>query len=296
MSDTVARMQKQTIGFVGHGYVGKNYADNFESRGFPVVRYSIEHPHVQNKDKIKECDIVFVCVPTPTTPKGFDVSIVEGALKHIRKGATVVIKSTILPGTTRKLQKKFPKLILFFSPEFLSVATARQDTDSPFVCVVGFGAKTKQHEEQAKMLHDILPKAPVHVTCSSEEAEIYKYAHNVNGYTQILTFNLMYDLAKHHKADWPTIERAIKADPYIPHRYASPVHKTGRGAGGGCFIKDVAAFSLHYASLIKNKEAIAFLKAAEKHNLALLTGTNKDLDLIAGVYGKKAVAKKKKRK
>ncbi|NBV76652.1 hypothetical protein EBR66_00580 [bacterium] len=287
-------MSKPTIGFIGHGYVGKNYADNLTDRGFSVVRYSLEEPHVHNKDKVKECDIVFVAVPTPTNPKGFDVSIVEGALKLIKKGAAVVIKSTVLPGTTRKLQKKFPHLIFMFSPEFLSVATARKDTDAPFVCVIGIPVDDEKHRKAAAMMHEILPKAPLHLTCTSEEAEIYKYAHNINGYTQILAFNLMYDLALHHKADWNQIEKALKADPYIPTRYASPVHKSGRGAGGGCFIKDMAAFSHHYRSVLKNKHAHAFLQAAERHNIALLLGTNKDLDLLQGVYGRKVLSAPKK--
>ena len=72
--------KKPLIGFIGQGYVGKNYGDDFEWRGFKVVRYSLEKPYIENKDKIKECDIVFVAVWTPTTPKGFDLSIVESVL------------------------------------------------------------------------------------------------------------------------------------------------------------------------------------------------------------------------
>src|ERR1043166_7563433 len=111
---------KPIVGFIGHGYVGKSYADNFADRGFPVVRYSLEEPYIRNKPEVKKCDVVFVAVPTPTTPKGFDASIVEEALGLIKNGAVVIIKSTVTPGTTRKLQKKFPKLIILFSPEFLS--------------------------------------------------------------------------------------------------------------------------------------------------------------------------------
>ena len=64
------------IGFVGQGWIGKHYADNFEARGYMVVRYALEEPYVKNKEKIKECGIVFIAVPTPTSPKGFDASIV----------------------------------------------------------------------------------------------------------------------------------------------------------------------------------------------------------------------------
>ena len=40
------------IGFIGQGWIGKNYADDFERRGLEVVRYALEEPYVKNKDKI----------------------------------------------------------------------------------------------------------------------------------------------------------------------------------------------------------------------------------------------------
>ena len=73
-------MEKQKIGFIGQGWIGKNYADNFEERGFTVIRYALEEPYNGNKDKIKDCDIIFIAVPTPSTPQGFDDSIVRQAV------------------------------------------------------------------------------------------------------------------------------------------------------------------------------------------------------------------------
>lgn len=274
-----------TVGFVGQGYVGKNYANDFENRGFTVVRYALEEPYVQNKEAIKGCDVVFVCVPTPTTPKGFDSSIVEAGLKLVGRGKIAIIKSTILPGTTRRLQAKYPRLTLLCSPEFLSVATAAKDAAAPFSNIIGIPKTGQKHADAAKLVHSILPTAPFTHTCSSEEAEIIKYAHNFNGYTQILAFNMIYDLARHFKSDWNQIEKALQADPYIPTRYAKPVHKSGRGAGGGCFIKDVAALRALYAHTVKHPEGVALLRALEKKNIALLKATKKDLDLLAGVYG-----------
>ena len=93
------------IGFIGQGWIGKNYADYFEESGFPTTRYALEEPYVGNKDKIAECDIVFMAVPTPSTMEGFDDSIVRSAVKLVGKGKVAVIKSTILTGTTRSVQK-----------------------------------------------------------------------------------------------------------------------------------------------------------------------------------------------
>jgi nucleotide sugar dehydrogenase len=288
--------KKPIVGLIGQGFVGKNTADNFEERGFTVIRYALEEPYRQNKDRIKDADVVFIAVPTPMTPKGFDASIVEKSITLARPGAIVVIKSTVVPGTASRLQKKFPKIILLNNPEFLSEKTARQDTDFPFANVVGVTVKDAKHKSAAKLVQSIVPTAPFKLICSSDEAEIYKYAHNVNGYMQILTFNLLYDIAQHFGADWKPIEEAIKADPYIPNRYASPLHKSGRGAGGACFIKDFSAFARHHHKLIGHKKATAFMRAAEEHNIALLAETDKDIHLLEGVYGKSVVAKARKAK
>lgn len=280
----VRKKHSPLIGFVGQGYVGGSYANNFEKRGFRVVRYSLEPKHVHNKEKIRDCDIVFICVPTPTTPKGFNASIVRHALRLVGKGKITVVKSTLLPGTTKALQKMFPHIKVLCSPEFLSVATAQQDADHPFSNIVGLPQSDVTHRSAAKAVHAVLPKAPFSATCSSDEAELIKYAHNVSGYMQILTFNLIYDLAQHLGADWKRIAAAVHADPLISNRYANPVHKSGRGAGGACFIKDMAAFSRLYAVSGKSSTGSAFLKSAEKHNIALLAASNKDLDLLRGVY------------
>ena len=284
--------KKILVGFVGQGYVGGSYANNFEKRGLPVVRYSLEEPYRANKDKIQDCDVVFVCVPTPTTPKGFDVSIVEEGLALVGRGKIAVVKSTLQPGMTKRLQKKFPHLTVLCSPEFLSVATAQLDADSPFSNIVGMPVNDEKHRKAAKLVQSILPTAPFSNTCSSEEAELIKYAHNFSGYTQILAFNIIYDMAKHFGCDWESIEKAIHADPLVPNRYAHPMHKGGRGAGGACFIKDVASLAHLYEGTVRHPKGIALLKAMEDKNIALLLGSGKDHDLLTGVYGEKELKKR----
>ena len=119
--------QKTTIGLIGQGWVGKNMADAIEELGHDVVRYSLEEPFVRNKDKIKQCDIVFIAVWTPTTPSGFDDSIVREVVQLVGVGKIAVIKSTMLPGTTESIQQQYPDRIVLFSPEFLRQASAADD-------------------------------------------------------------------------------------------------------------------------------------------------------------------------
>lgn len=281
--------KKLRIGFVGQGFVGGNYANDFEKRGYSVVRYSLEPKYSGNKHAISACDIVFVCVPTPTTPKGFDDSIVDAGLKLVGKGKIAVVKSTLLPGTTKKLQKKNSGVVVLSSPEFLSVATAAYDAAHPFSNILGTPSKSAKHMSAAKRVLGTLAKAPFSIVCDSNEAEIAKYAHNTNGYFQVILSNLLYDLTRSMKGDWGVIQKTIEADPYVSNRYARPLHKSGRGAGGACFIKDFAALKQLYAGKVGDSAGNAVLAALEQKNIELLLGTKKDLDLLKGVYGTRAV-------
>lgn len=278
-------VKSKTIGFIGQGFVGKNTADNFEARGYSVVRYALESPYRDNKDKIRECDIVFIAVPTPTTPHGFDLSFLEDVLPLVGVGKTAVIKSTITPGSTAYLQKKFWNTFILFSPEFLSEASAVYDAAHPFISLVGVPVESAEHLRRAEEVLRMLPPCPHQHVMRSIEAEIVKYAHNCSGFVQIVFTNMLYDLAQSMGADWARIQGAMEADPYIPSRYARPVHKTGRGAGGHCFIKDFAALTEVYAEKVGGDKAMAVLHALEEKNKELLRDSGKDLDLLEGVYG-----------
>ena len=287
-------MKKPTIGFIGQGYIGSNYANDFEKRGFKVTRYSVDPKHIDNKEKIANCDIVFIAVPTPTTPKGFDGSVVESVLSLVGVGKIAVIKSTITVGMTKAFQKKYPKIVLLHSPEFLSEATASYDASHPFCNIVGVSKNDAIHNKSADEVLKILPKSPFSLVCSSEESEIIKYTHNCFAYSQIIFFNMMYDFAKNSGANWDIIQSAIFANPTITKRYSNPIHKSGRGAGGHCFIKDFSAFvGMYKKNVPKDKDGLSALKFFEKKNISLLVSTKKDLDLLRGVYGNAVIKRKK---
>ena len=282
-------MSTLRIGFIGQGYVGKHSSDDMESRGHKVTRYALEAPYNENKDKVKDCDIVFIAVPTPTTPGGFDSSIVESVIPLTKPGATIIFKSTLVPGTTRTLQKKYADRVLFFSPEFLSEVTAAHDAAHPIMNVIG--VTDPAHKEKAEQVMKILPESSHNQICSAEEAEIIKYAHNIHGFIRIIFSNLLYDLAQAHGATWEAVKEGMDNDPFIgrtaTYTYTNPVHKSGRGAGGNCFLKDMAAFARHYREVVKDKEGGELLRAFEEKNLALLKASEKSLDIIKGIYGTK---------
>ena len=287
------------IGFVGQGWIGKHYADDFEARLYDVVRYSLEEPYIQNKSAIAECEIVFIAVPTPTTPEGFSFAAVEDALSLVRPGATAVIKSTLAPGTTTALQEKFPELFVLHSPEFLREAQAAYDAAHPDRNLVGIPRDSADFRERAATVLRVLPDAPYSQIMSSEAAELVKYAGNCFLMTKVLFMNILYDMTAHSGQSWEDVRSALIHDPRIGESHTQPVHISShvtakgdqiqRGAGGHCFIKDFEAFRQHYKSTLGEDRAFALLSAQVAYNNELLRTSNKDIELLVGVYGSEII-------
>ena len=279
-------MQKPTIGFIGQGFIGKNYADEFEARGFSVVRYALEAPYNQNKDAIATCEVVFIAVPTPTTPQGFDYSIIQNALHIVQSGSTVVIKSSLIPGTTELLQAEFPDVFIFHSPEFLREVTAAEDARKPERNIVGMPLVNAVYKEKAQWILSLLPQAPYEKVCTAKEAELVKYIGNSFLATKVIFVNMMYDLAQKIGADWGVVAEAFSNDPRVGKSHLNPIHQSGRGAGGHCFIKDFEALLQVYEREVGDIKGNEVFAALRNKNIELLTQSNKDLDLLEGVYGK----------
>lgn len=288
------------LGFVGQGWIGKNLADHYAERGFTCVRYALTPEFEKNKFAIAECDIVFIAVPTPTIPKGFDDSILRSVMGLIGKGKIGVIKSTVLPGTTDSIQKDNPDIKIFHVPEFLREVSVKHDIDYPDRNIVGIPGDfydDAEFQKAAKQIMEILPHAPFESVCKASEAELSKYGGNNFLYTKVVFMNVLYDMANAVGARYDVVAGNMRADPRIGFSHMQPVHQydhmqttqSGRGAGGHCFIKDFAAFRELYERMIpKDEEGIALLKAFEAKNNKLLKKTQKDLDLLEGVYGKDA--------
>lgn len=280
-------MEKKKIGFIGQGWIGKNYANDFEARGFEVVRYGLEEPHCHNGDCIAECDIVFIAVPTPTTIDGFDDSILREAIKKVGKGKIALIKSTLLPGKTEFIQAENPDLFVMHSPEFLREVTAAYDAAHPQRNIIGIPKDTEEFKDKATEVMAVLPKAPFELICSSKEAETIKYIGNCFLYNKVIFMNLVYDLVDKLGLDWENVKEAVVADPRIGASHMQVVMDGGRGAGGHCFIKDYEAFLRLYRDLVGDEIGIKFLEAGRDKNIDLLRKSGKSLDLLEGVYGPK---------
>ena len=281
------------IGCIGQGFIGKHLADDLEERGYSVVRYALEEPYCHNREALADCSLVFIAVPTPTTPQGFDCSILEAVLPLVPAGATAVIKSTVLPGSTARLQQQFPELLLLHAPEFLREKHAAKDTREPERVIVGMPTDSPAYQAAAKQVVEVLPSAPYTLICKAAEAELIKYGGNGFLALKVVYMNLLYDLAAAKGVDYEVVAAAMAADPRIGASHMQVLDSSGhegavagRGAGGHCFPKDWAALREAYAaSLPEDAAGLAVFKAVETKNRQLLTSTNKDQDLLAAIYG-----------
>lgn len=272
------------IGFIGQGFIGKNYADDFEARGYDIVRYDI-HTHQANKNQIKNCDIVLIAVPTPTTVNGFDDSIVQEVLSLIGLGKIAVIKSTLQVGTTAKMQKLFPSITVMHSPEFLREKYAADDAKHPNRNIIGISdIKNPELYKQAELVMSTLAKAPYELITAAENAEMIKYGGNCLLYFKVVFMNMLYDLSQSYQLDYEIIKEAMSKDPRIGSSHLKVVHKGGRGAAGHCFIKDFEAFigMLNSQSLNEQKTVA---EAIRNLNIKYMRDSNKDLDLLKNIYG-----------
>ncbi|MCA9363127.1 hypothetical protein KC851_02300 [Candidatus Kaiserbacteria bacterium] len=286
---------KQTIGFIGQGWIGKNYADDFENRGYDVVRYALEEPYANNRYKVRQCKIVFIAVPTPTTTEGFSAEFVIDALTNLSKGTIAVIKSTMQPGRTDRLQQLFPDLYVLHSPEFLREKTAKYDVEHPERNIIGIPIDDYIFAEKARIVMELLPRAKYEKVMSAKEAELVKYAGNCLLYSKVIFMNILYDLVIKSEADYSIVREALVADSRVGESHTDPVHNSGhdesevkskRGAGGHCFIKDFESFRRLYKEKVNNESASELLSAMVKYNNHLLLSTKKDVDLLEEVYGK----------
>lgn len=236
------------IGVMGLGMVGGALFRYFKLQRSMVVgdRLFGYDPAKGFRDKaaLNRAEIVFVCVPTPydDTIGGFDLSYVRNAVGTLEGSKVVVIKSTVLPGTTEKLQEEFPKHRFLFNPEFLTESTADQDMLYPDRQLIGY---TDHSYTFAGDVMQLLPLAPFERVMRSREAEMVKYFGNTWFSTKVVFANQMYDFCKSLDIDYETVKESAAADKRIGRSHLDVLHSGYRGYGGKCLPKDTRALIQH---------------------------------------------------
>lgn len=226
------------IGIIGVGIVGGALKRYFEGKNISPYTYD-KGKNLGSIEEVNQADIIFVCVPTPfDKEKGFDLSFVEEACDNILGEKIVIIKSTVLPGSTEKLQKRYSNHKFLFNPEFLTEATAQENMDHPDRQIMGY---TEQSRNLAEIILDILPQASFRKIMPSAEAEMVKYFGNTWFSIKVTFANQIYDLCQKLKIDYEKVKEAAMADKMIGKSHLEIFHKNYRGYGGKCLTKDIRA-------------------------------------------------------
>jgi UDPglucose 6-dehydrogenase len=230
------------VGIAGFGVIGKATASVFADvviydplKGFPDAK------------PLGECGIVFVCVPTPTRADGQDLSFVRQCLRDLSpalgESQVVALRSTVLPGTNRQLQKEHPRLILASNPEFLRSHRAMDDMREPYRVIIGAdqpqARRALVEAYSASLVVDVRRRFTLTDTIT---AELIKYAANCYLATKISYFNEMYDVCQSLGADYETLRTALGLDPRIAPGEETMINPRNRGFDDECLPKDLRAF------------------------------------------------------
>jgi UDPglucose 6-dehydrogenase len=242
------------IGVVGYGYVGRatgeGFASNPDNKVFWYDKYK-ESPCTLD-EVIEKSDYIFIAVPTPifSDYSGMDMSIVEEVIGEVAPkvagtdkrslpsdGKILIIKSTSLPGTTKKMAAKYPNVNFVMNPEFLTQKNAESDFLNPYRTVIGCGNRDVG-DRIVKLYSTILPKNQKYIITDTTSAEMAKYMSNVVLASKIIVGNEFYDLAQVVGANYLDVSAIAEADPRIGTFLGVPGWDGDRGFGKACFPKD----------------------------------------------------------
>ena len=237
------------IGIIGKGFVGNAMYENFEGK-FEVKSYDL-NPEKSDVGSLAELvnwsDTLFVCVPTPSNDDGScDIRMVESVvsmISFIDKSKIVVIKSTVPPGTTRKLAQQY-ELKMAFNPEFLTEAKAIQDFRYQPLIVVG-----ADDEETSAAVWKVYYRyvsetgyMPLMKSVKTDEAEMFKYMANSFLALKVIFANEMKSLCDKTEIDYNNVAQLAKADGRLGATHWQVPGPDGKlGFGGSCFPKDTNA-------------------------------------------------------
>lgn len=235
------------IGIVGMGVVGQAIYQNYLEHGHSVISFD-----VKNRDSklqtLLDAESIFVCVPTDTlNDNTCDISSVDQTLFELYnlcyKGL-IIIKSTMLPGSTHMFCKKYPRLKICFVPEFLRQDHAKQDyLDQQRNLIVG--CDRDDLFEIVKYVHQDFSQSFMRLTAT--EAEFVKYFVNTFNSLRIVFANAFYESCTQQGADYSKVLDCAISRNVIANDSYLKCSENLRGFGGKCLPKDTQSFTAFLA-------------------------------------------------
>jgi UDPglucose 6-dehydrogenase len=230
------------IGIIGVGVVGNAIKNFYENINKYKLSYFDKYKNIGSIEDVKHSDIIFICLPTPFKDNKYDITEIESVcniLKMNNVKSDIIIKSTILPGTTNDLIKKY-NLNIIHNPEFLSQKTALKDFENQSHIIIG--SNNKETLNRIKTFYESdFSKAEFTLTIP-EETELIKLSLNNFYCVKIQYFTEIYLLCEKLNLNYENIKTSM-----LKNNWINPMHTNVPGTdgkisyGGMCLPKDSMA-------------------------------------------------------
>ena len=268
------------VGVIGAGRLGICFALLLENAGYEVVASDIREDYVKslqerkidthepgvqellskatnitfktgNIDVIRECDILYTLVATPSLPDGsYDVSAVWGVVSDIQKmdvdvkGKSFVVGCTTNPGDCKLFQKQLEPygVDVFYNPEFIAQGSIIKDLQNADMVLIG-GKRNEIYDELCEIYTRIQITQPKISIMSTTAAELVKLAVNCYLTTKISYANMVGEVMSLAglEDEISCVLDAIGADTRVGSKYL----KYGYGFGGPCLPRDNRSFAAY---------------------------------------------------
>ncbi len=262
-------MEKIELGVVGIGFVGTALYHTF-SPYFKMRLYDKYKPGYEDLETVvNSVKYLFVCVPTPVDQKGQqDINCVFETVEDINKVAKdskiIILRSTVLPGTTRILQSKYKNHDFIFCPEFLTERTAILDSINAYRIILGGENQNVMIEVDKTIFRVKYPHIPIYFT-TFEAAELVKYVGNCFFSVKIAFLNEVFEMCEKLGLEYNEVKKLLLSDQRITNSHMDVPGPDGfKGFGGKCFYKDLNSL-MYYGQNVLSLE-MNMLGAANKVN------------------------------
>ena len=228
------------IGIIGFGWVGKGQYKLFPD-AIVYDKYNPFTPEGQTEPTtiadINKCDVAFVCVPTPLKKGELDCSIVEEAIKACNC-PLIVIRYTVMPGTTDRLSKKYKKHLVF-QPEYLGETVGHPLFDPRGHNFLVLGGDKKDLRKVIEV-YQMAYNANVRIRqISAYEAEIVKMSANRAVAFKVAQAQELFDACTAAGVDYYTIRDIVYGDDPRFNLWFTFIYPDARGFNSKCIPKDI---------------------------------------------------------